>query len=255
MRRGGGSSQTARECGESAETASGRERASLLAWVDCAGRTSDEVAQLAALLDRNRRQADADAVRARWNARRAVEDAPATGQLTGRPAAEASAALNAPSPPVTVPEPPRRRRSHVEPEAAPTGPAPAPARRTGGRGRGRVDLAEARRLAPMVARSIRGGSGYRSALRRFQAAAGLAVDGDYGPASRAALRYFGVSDPPPARVAMDRPEVYEPPSGAERRAPSDVSSEPEPLFSPAPEGPVLSESGPVASFPWTESAS
>lgn len=241
--------QGARACSDSAQATSSRERAALVAWVDCAGRTSDEVIELARLLERARRQADADAVRARWNARRSVEDAPATGQLTGRPAAEASAALDAPTPPATVPEPPPRRRSHVDADAAPRG---------RGRSTGRVDLVEARRLAPMVARSIRSGGGYRSALRRFQAAAGLVVDGAYGPSSRAALRYFGVPDAPPARVATDRPEVYTPPSGSERRAPSEVSTEdalytPGPLMSiePAPE---LSSSGPVSSFPWTEGA-
>jgi murein L,D-transpeptidase YcbB/YkuD len=202
----------------------------LIEWVDCAGRTSADVAELVRLLRRARRADDARAVEARWNARRAVEDAPADGALELAAAAVAREALEAPTPPAPAEEP-ARRRSSVRRSSSSSG----------------IDFAEARRLAPIVSRSLRAGSGYRGALRRFQAAAGLSVDGQYGPSSRAALRYFGAGDAPPARVALDRPEVYEPPAGAELRAPSSVSSSSSLSASDAPGG--LSYGGPVLNVP------
>jgi hypothetical protein len=189
----------ATNCDDTAEaTAAKRERAALLAWIDCAGRTPTDAAALAGLLERAGRAADARAVRERWNARLQVDNAAPDGELEPTHAADAARALESPTPPATIPEAPARRRV--------TG-----ARR--GTGASGVDLTEARRLAPQVARSLRSGGGYRTALIRFQRAAGLQPDGLYGPASRAALAYFGVSDPPPARAALSSPEVYDPPGG------------------------------------------
>ena len=189
-------SSSATSCDQTPEqTSQARERAALLAWIDCAGRTPEDVAALAALLDRAGRAADARAVRERWNARREVDDAAPDGQLGPVEAATAQRALEGEAPPATVPAAPPRRR------------VGSAARASGGG----VDFDAARRLAPQVARSLRSGGGYRTALERFQRAAGLPVDGLYGPSSRAALRYFGVGDPPPARAAVDAPEVYEPP--------------------------------------------
>jgi peptidoglycan hydrolase-like protein with peptidoglycan-binding domain len=188
----------AANCDDTAEaTAAKRERAALLAWIDCAGRTPADAAALAGLLDRAGRAADARAVRERWNARVQVDSSTPDGELEPTHAADAARALESPTPPATIPEAPARRRV--------TG-----ARRAPGTSGG-VDLTEARRLAPQVARSLRSGGGYRTALIRFQRAAGLIPDGLYGPASRAALAYFGVGDPPPARAALSSPEVYNPP--------------------------------------------
>jgi len=194
--RGGGA---AANCDDTAEaTAAKRERAALLGWIDCAGRTPADAAALAGLLDRAGRAADARAVRERWNARLQVDNAAPDGELEPAHAADAARALESLTPPATMPEAPARRRV--------TGARRAP-------GASGVDLTEARRLAPQVARSLRSGGGYRTALIRFQRAAGLGADGLYGPASRAALQYFGVSDPPPARAALSSPEVYDPPGG------------------------------------------
>ena len=188
----------AANCDETPEaTSRQRERAALLAWVDCAGRTPADAAALAALLERAGRGGDARAVRERWNARAEVDGAAPDGELGPTHAADAARALEGTSPPATVPEaPPRRRVGGV----------------SRGASSGGVDFDSARRLAPQVARSLRSGGGYRTVLTRFQRAAGLSpVDGLYGPASRAALTYFGVADPPPARVALESPEIYEPP--------------------------------------------
>ena len=187
----------AANCDDTAEaTAAKRERAALLAWIDCAGRSPADAAALAGLLDRAGRAADARAVRERWNARVQVDSSTPDGELEPTHAADAARALESPTPPATIPEAPARRRV--------TGARRSP-------GASGVDLTEARRLAPQVARSLRSGGGYRSALVRFQRAAGLSPDGLYGPASRAALAYFGVGDPPPARAALSSPEVYDPP--------------------------------------------
>lgn len=212
------------------------ELARLIDWVDCAGRTSADVAELVRLLRRARRADDARAVEARWNARRAVEDAPADGALELAAAAVAREALEAPTPPAPAEEPARRRSSVRRSSSSSSSSSSS-----------EIDFAEARRLAPIVSRSLRAGSGYRGALRRFQTAAGLTSDGQYGPSSRAALRYFGAGDAPPARVALDRPEVYEPPAGAELRAPSSVSSSSSSSASDAPGG--MSYGGPVLDVP------
>jgi len=216
------------------------ELARLIEWVDCAGRAGQDVAELARLLRRARRADDARAVEARWNARRSVEDAPADGSLELAAAAAAREALEAPTPPPPADEPPRRRSSVRRSSSSSSSSSS-----TSG-----VDFSEARRLAPIVARSLRERSGYRGALRRFQAAAGLPVDGAYGPGSRAALRYFGIADPPPARVALDRPEVYEPPAGAERLAPSAVSSSSSSSSASTADG-GMSYAGPVLDVPWS----
>lgn len=211
------SSSSSADCDTTASAASSRGRDGLIAWVDCAGRAAEDVAELARLLDRAGRRADAEAVRERWNARRAVEDAPPDGRIEDpAEAAAARRALTDPNPPPPRREP-RRRRSHVYTVTTDHGGA-LTGRETGEElavsepGAG-WNAAEARRLAPMVARSIRGGSGYRTMLRRFQRAAGIAADGIYGPQSRAALRYFGVMDPPPARSGGGE-ESYHPPSSS-----------------------------------------
>lgn len=198
-------------CDASAGDAARFSRASALSWVDCSGRTAAEVAALASLLERAGRRADAAAVRERWNARREVEDAPPDGV-----APEAAAALTGPEP-ARVPEEPLTRRGRVRlPGPSDVERIDPPAERPG-RVReselegGGYNPSEARRLASLVARSLRSGGGYRRALTSFQRAAGIHADGLYGPESRAALRHFGVSDPPHARVARTRPEVYTPP--------------------------------------------
>lgn len=204
-------------CDASATDAARFARSSALAWVDCTGRTASDVAALAGLLDRAGRRADAAAVRARWNARRDVEDAPPDGQVP-----DAAAALTGPEPRTVPEEPPARRGRVTLPGLADIERTPSSSSSSSSSSRRRVterelpgsgyDPAEARRLAPRVARSLRSGGGYRTALTAFQRAAGVEADGLYGPESRAALRYYGVADPPPARVARTRPEVYEPPA-------------------------------------------
>ena len=198
-------------CDATPDAARGFSRASLLSWVDCTGRTAEEVAALASLLERAGRRTDATAVRERWNARRDVEDAPPDGVVP-----EAASALTS-APPATPPEEPATRRGRVTfPGAGDIERVDAPSssssrRRVPASDLGGYDPAEARRLAPLVARSLRSGGGYRTALTSFQRAAGVEADGLYGPESRAALRYYGVSDPPPARVHRRGTERYAPP--------------------------------------------
>jgi hypothetical protein len=61
-------------------------------------------------------------------------------------------------------------------------------------------LSRADILAPQVAQDIAdNGMQYdRDLLRAFQSAAGIQVDGDYGPQSHGALQKHWVPDPPPA---------------------------------------------------------
>lgn len=205
-------------CDATPEQARGFSRASLLSWVDCTGRTADEVGALASLLTRAGRGADATAVRERWNARRDVEDSTPDGHVP-----EAAAALAA-SPPATPPEEPATRRGRVtfpglgdiertdEPASSSSSSSSSTSRRhVSADALGGYDPAEARRLAPLLARSLASGGGYRTRLTEFQRAAGIEADGLYGPESRAALRYYGVSDPPRARVNRRGSEHYEPP--------------------------------------------
>lgn len=194
------------QCGAGAPAAARFVLASALSWVDCTGRTADEVAQLAALLERAGRSDDARSVRERWNARRDVELADPDGRYATPEGEAASEAERTPEEPAT-----RRPRGRVtlpgasdierieERELAPSGPSA-------------YNPARARELARLVDRSLRSGGGYRSVLRQFQGAAGMEVDGLYGPRSRAALRYYGVANPPAALVARSSPEVYSPPS-------------------------------------------
>lgn len=78
------------------------------------------------------------------------------------------------------------------PEDDPDNPAPGYAPPAG------FDPMTADALAPQVAQNIESRRrGYdRPLLRRFQRAAGIVVDGMYGAQSRAALVFYGVSDPP-----------------------------------------------------------
>lgn len=211
-RRGGGGAAGQIACASPAEAASRYRIADLLSWVNCAGRTGTEVAQLAALLERAGRAADAERVRAAWNARSEVDASPADGSMySNREARAAERALAGASPPATVPEEPRGRvilpeASDIEtvsPGSSPSSPRPrAPAG---------FAPAEARRLAPQVDRTLRSGGGSMSVVRRFQTAAGIPADGRYGPQTRAALVYFGIPTPPPARYATSAPERYTPP--------------------------------------------
>lgn len=84
-------------------------------------------------------------------------------------------------------------------------------------------------------------------VRSFQMAAGLDVDGLYGPESRGALIFFGVARPPPALYGSGT-VAYTPPTVAP--APT-----PEPTAPPPPEeAPVIPVVPPVAParrpFPW-----
>lgn len=190
-------------------------RASLISWVQCADRTQTDVDALARLLRGDRRTADALAIEAAWAARRRVDATPADGLLASE-AEEARAidALTARDVPIAD-EPPPRRGTVILPteddiDRLTSSSSSSAARRREGALAG-FDPAEARRLATQVARSLRSGGGYRSALTRFQRAAGITADGLYGPTSRAALRHYGISDPPAALVSRSAPEVYTPP--------------------------------------------
>lgn len=210
-RRGGTTRGRQVACDATPDAARGFSRASLLSWVDCTGRTAEEVASLASLLERAGRRTDATAVRERWNARRDVEDSPPDGVVP-----EAASALTS-APPATPPEEPATRRGRVvfpgasDIERVDASSSSSSRRRVPASDLGGYDPGEARRLAPQVARSLRSGGGYRTALTNFQRAAGIAADGLYGPESRAALRFYGVSDPPPARVNRRGTERYTPP--------------------------------------------
>ena len=86
---------------------------------------------------------------------------------------------------------------------------------------GPPDTIKAAELAPVVADDlITKGRGYdRTLMRAFQAAAGIKVDGLYGPQTRGALRhYLGVAGSPlvePPDAIYGRGErAYTPPRGA-----------------------------------------
>lgn len=76
-----------------------------------------------------------------------------------------------------------------------------------------TDLAKAKSMAASVAGNLKskGKSGYdKKQLAAFQTAAGLTGDGVYGPASQAALKYFGAKNAPAAFVG-GKVRTYTPP--------------------------------------------
>lgn len=211
--RGGAPSAGQIACASPAEAASRYRIADLLSWVTCAGRTAVEVAQLAGLLERAGRSDDAERVRAAWNARSEVDGAAADGEMyTAQERAAAERALTGASPPASVAEEPRGRvifpeASDIE-ETRGSSSSSSAARPRAPAG---FNPGRARELAPQVARTLRSGGGSMSIVRRFQTAAGIPSDGRYGPQTRAALVYFGIPTPPPARYATTSPERYTPP--------------------------------------------
>lgn len=198
---GGGSRGGQLACTDPATSIATRSRAALLTWATCQGRTQRDVDDLAELLRRAGRRRDAQAVQAAYAAHLARLAAAPTGMLDD--ASEDRGAMDAATAPNPLAAPP------APPAALVTFPDLSDIERTDGGG---FSPAEARRLAPQVARTIRSGGGYRTSLRRFQSAAGLPVDGAYGPRSRAALRYYGVSDPPAAIANRGGVEEYTPPA-------------------------------------------
>ena len=201
-------------CTSAADAAARYRIGDLLSWVNCAGRTAAEVAQLAGLLERAGRAADAERVRSTWNARSEVDLSPGDGEMYS--AAEqraAERALTSPAPPASVPEEPRGRVIFPEVRDGAFVPEGSAASSSSPRPRAPAGFApaEARRLAPRVDRTLRSGGGSTSIIRDFQLAAGIPVDGRYGPQTRAALVYYGIPTPPPARYATSAPERYTPP--------------------------------------------
>lgn len=79
---------------------------------------------------------------------------------------------------------------------------------------GPPNVSKAQELAPVVAADIaeKGKSYDRELVRAFQAAAGLAVDGDYGPRTRGALVFFGLPNAPAAIFGRGT-VAYTPPKG------------------------------------------
>lgn len=149
-------------CGWSHQRAARATEPERFAWLGCDGRTPGDAALMVA---RVRRDDAAAAMRAeeRWNAIRAVASAPPDGALTTPEAVNEARAVDA----GTMPD-------------APVGDA---------------SLTEARRLVGPTIRALRARSNYRSVLRDFQRAAGLRVDGEYGPESRDALTRLGGQPP------------------------------------------------------------
>lgn len=210
-RRSGGDTTTATGslCDTTPATAATfTDRARLLAWVDCPTRTVMHVAELERLLNSNSRTDEARRVRARWNARRTVEDGAPTGTIQDtaeRRAADTAATAERPpadAPPAPIPGP----------DGGPTHPLDGGATYHGGGGdtgipaytmeRGEPTVvrpgsrSRARALAAETARALERRENYRSILRRFQTAAGLTVDGIYGGRTYNALRHFGITSPP-----------------------------------------------------------
>lgn len=193
-------------CTDTPRAVASRSRATLITWVTCQGRTQADVDALADIVRRAGRRRDADAIQRAYREHIARLNSPATGTLADPEEDRAAMAIaSAAAPPPPPPAPPTALVTFpglddIERTDAPSGSG------------GGFSPAEARRLAPQVARTIRSGGGYRGSLRRFQSAAGLTVDGAYGPRSRAALRYYGVSDPPPAIANRGGVEEYTPPA-------------------------------------------
>jgi len=217
-RRGGGSPSAGQiACASPIEAAARYRIADLLAWVNCAGRTATEAAQLAALLERAGRSADAERVRTAWNARAEVDGAPADGSMfSAQEERRAEAALTGATPPATVPEEPRGRvifpeAGDIERTSPPSSSSSSSSSAARPRAPSGYNPAGARSLAPRVDRTLRSGGGATGIIRDFQRQAGIPVDGRYGPQTRAALVYFGIPTPPPARYATSAPEVYTPP--------------------------------------------
>jgi len=215
-RRGGAPSAGQIACTSAAEAAARYRLADLLAWVNCAGRTAVEAAQLAALLERAGRASDAERVRDAWNARAIVDATPPDGSMfSAQEERAAERALTSASPPAAVVEEPRGRvilPTEADIERVPSSSSSSASASTPRpRAPGGYNPAAARSLAPRVDRTLRSGGGSTGIIRDFQRAAGIPVDGRYGPQTRAALVYFGIPTPPPARYATTAPERYTPP--------------------------------------------
>lgn len=207
---------TGASCGDSPTRArTYRTDRALRAWVNCPGRRAEDVAQLAAGLDTDRRSREATLVRDVWNRRRQIEDAPATGAVEPETRAAVERAVTDPTPPRDVPPDPA--------EAASAGGASAPATSGGPRhfdpSESRTyDPARARQLAQQLYRYLRANRTGRLDVERlipFQEAAGLATDGLYGGMTANALAYYGIQNPPMPRVPPSREDpaaVYAPSS-------------------------------------------
>lgn len=210
-------------------------------WVRCAGRTADQVSALAARLSAAGRTSRASRVRALWERRRRVEDSPpssstvapstraeiertvstpdsAVSSLPVEPAPESVApssdASAAPPPPV----------SHGATTTSSSTSSPTTSSRASRRSRSStrsstpVDYSNPARAIPAhfsAATATRGAPELRDCLRQrdagqcrrrlrqFQTAAGIPVDGRYGPISYYALVFWlgnpsGAADLPPA---------------------------------------------------------
>lgn len=245
---GGGRRRVSRDtCSATPETASRWARSRLREWVDCTTRTAADVEALATRLTTRGRRADAEHVRARWRARRAVEDAPPDGRLHAQEGRAAATAVESPTPPAAVPSaPPGHATSGSQTTRAPastattttTTAAPAASSTsTGSRGRGAGtrpevgpgegarDPDEARRLVSRLVPRLRERRNYHNLLSDFQYAAGIRSDGIYGGLSENAIRYYG-GDPPRAfrPPTADAPEanyvdrIIAPPSGDDAAA-------------------------------------
>lgn len=185
------------------------DRARLLAWTDCPSRTVLQVAELERLLNSNGRTDEARRVRARWNARRTVEDGAATGTIQDaserRAADTAATGERAPADVPPSPVPTDDGRTHpldtgvtYHGGGGDTG-TPAYTMESGAPVVIRPgSRSEARALAAETARALERRTNYRTVLRRFQRAAGVTVDGIYGGRTYNALRYFGIANPPDA---------------------------------------------------------
>jgi len=103
------------------------------------------------------------------------------------------------------------------PAAAATPPATPPAS-SSQPGTHTFDAAAARALAAQVEKNLRNppaGNVYnydRNLMKRFQLAAGLVADGEYGGRTRGALIYFGASSAPKALFAPTATVTYHPPA-------------------------------------------
>lgn len=174
------------------------------AWLDCPGRRNTEVQQLATILYAQD-PPTAGAVLQRWTARRNVETAVPTGEVSAPTRTAARAALEANDAELATPAYDPAPVAGLErngagraltPPAAPTG-TPAPVQAV------TYNPTEARSLAGGLARHVRErGRRYdRARVRAFQRAAGFVTinqHGHYDCVTRNALAHFGVNSPPDA---------------------------------------------------------
>lgn len=227
-------------CAQTPQWASQASSETIVAWVDCPERTAADIVELSRLLRAGGRDVDARASEQRWNARRAVEDAPPDGALTPQGASEA-AAQETPEEPRPfgeaseaasglagddsglagsgyVPPPehlPEREREPGDTTIGPYWRFGDPQAPAGAYTPETLNQDRARAMAGRVARAIENShEGNRPVrlIREFQRYAGIRADGLYGGRTWRALEYYGVRRPPPTYSPPTKDRViYVPP--------------------------------------------